>query len=1002
MALVDFLFDNVESFFAWSSLLLKQSHASYCDLETADSQHVLVTKNGSLISVIKIDGFRRFVGKSEFDQLCQRFVESIQTAFSSEGHFIQIYFNYSPENISYYINEALHSAKETAERVCLSIDDIFESRKKVLEDVCSHEDCFFIIWTEPSALSTKHIKNASKDKLDKIKSYNLPNARRAANLFLGLPELRNLHDSLISTMVDDLQQIGFYIKLLDVHSAVYEARNSIDPNFTAPTWKPFLPGDTIPVRLQQECNDDKSRDISDILWPPLSSQVIPREGENIDLKMARVGDTIYSPLYIELFPKSTRPFYDLFRRAALADLPWRASFYIAGNGIKVTQSKKWLAQFLTFSSYHNKLIVESHKLLKYLDERGDDPIIKLKMVVLTWAPAGKMHLLKQRAAKLAQLVQAWGGCEVKEFYGDPYGEVLSTTVAVRNKSTATTTGAPLSEVVKMLPITRPASPWKRGALLFRTPDGKLWPYQPGSNHQVSWIDIIYARSGSGKSVLLNSLNLGLCLSPGLSQLPRIAIIDIGPSSKGFISLLKEGLASEDKNIVIYHRLKLEDGHAINPFDTQLGARFPTKLHRSFLINLLSLLYVERVKDDIPNGMSGMLSLLVDELYRQFSDSEQPKPYIPHMDSYLEEKISQINIEINPEMTWWQLTDSLFEKGYFDLAIRAQKYAMPILADTISTAHFHGIKDIYSKVSLPGTQEDFISAFCRTMSAVIRNFPTLTSPTQLSLEKARIIAFDLEDVARSGSAAAEKQTAVMYMLARHAMAQHYFLRHDDIRSFPRNYHPYHEERVREILEEPKRIVYDEFHRTANSPSVREQVIQDMREGRKWKIQISLASQALQDFDKLMVDFATGVFILDSGSTQSIEETCKTFGLNETEKYALATRVHGPKSSGATFIAQFVTKQGVNTQLLTSTISAVELWAFNTTTEDVYIRESLYKILGPEEARRRLAIKYPRGSATKEIEALIDENHELTLDSACKLVLKQLLNGFYEDDENNNEV
>ncbi|WP_242506558.1 hypothetical protein [Piscirickettsia salmonis] len=55
--------------------------------------------------------------------------------------------------------------------------------------------------------------------------------------------------------------------------------------------------------------------------------------------MARVGDTIYSPLYIELFPKSTRPFYDLFRRAALADLPWRASFYIAGNGIKVTQSK---------------------------------------------------------------------------------------------------------------------------------------------------------------------------------------------------------------------------------------------------------------------------------------------------------------------------------------------------------------------------------------------------------------------------------------------------------------------------------------------------------------------------------------------------------------------------------------------------------------------------------------------------------------------------------------
>ncbi|AKP73685.1 intracellular multiplication protein IcmB [Piscirickettsia salmonis] len=996
MALVDGLFNNVEGFFAWAGILLKQSHAAYCDLETADSRHVLVTKNASLISVIRIDGFRRFVGKAEFQQLCDQFVESIQGSFSSEGHFIQFYFNYSPEGVGYHIDQALHSAEETAARINLNISDIFSSKRKVLSRVCSHEDCFLVLWTEPSALSAKHVKHAFKEQADKISSYNLPLARRAANLFLGLPELRNLHDSLISTVVEDLQQIGFYIKLLDVHTALYETRKSIDPGFTAPEWTPSLPGDTVPVRLK-EYENDKRCDISDILWPPLSSQVIPREGENLELKIARIGGMMYYPLYIELFPKSIRPFYDLFRRAALADLPWRVSFQIAGNGVKVTQSKNWLAQFLTFSSYHNKLIVESHKLLKYLDERGDDPIIKLKVVLLTWAPVGQMSLLKQRSAKLAQLTQAWGGCEVKEFYGDPYAEVLSSAVAVRNKSAAVTSGAPLSDVVKMLPITRPASPWKKGALLFRTPDGKLWPYQPGSNHQVSWIDIIYARSGSGKSVLLNSLNLGLCLSPGLSQLPRIAIIDIGPSSKGFISLLKEGLAADEKNTVLYHRLKLEDGHAINPFDTQLGARYPTKLHRSFLINLLSLLYVERAQDDIPNGMSGMLSLLVDELYRQFSDHEQAKPYIPHMDSYLEKKINEINIEIKPGSSWWAVTDLLFEKGCSDLALRAQKYAMPTLADTISTAHFHGIKDIYAKVSLPNSQEDFVSAFCRTMSAVIRNFPTLTTPTQLNLEKARVIALDLEDVARSGSAAAEKQTAVMYMLSRHAMAQHYFLRHDDIRAFPKNYQAYHEERIREILEEPKRIVYDEFHRTANSPSVRDQVIQDMREGRKWKIQISLASQALQDFDKLMVDFATGVFILDSGSTQGIEETCKTFGLNETEKYALATRVHGPKSSGSTFIAQFVTKQGVNTQLLTSTVSAVELWAFNTTTEDVYIRESLYKVIGPEEARKRLALKYPRGSATKEIEALIEENHDLSVAGACDLVLKQLLHDVQEDEE-----
>lgn len=130
------------------------------------------------------------------------------------------------------------------------------------------------------------------------------------------------------------------------------------------------------------------------MWPPLSSQVNPREGENVDIKVARVGDMIYAPLYIDLFPKDIRPFYDLFRRAVFANLPWRLSFYISDNGLKITQAKNWLAQYLTFSSFHNKLIVETHRYLRHLHERGDDPIVKLKVMLLTWAPVGETTLLK--------------------------------------------------------------------------------------------------------------------------------------------------------------------------------------------------------------------------------------------------------------------------------------------------------------------------------------------------------------------------------------------------------------------------------------------------------------------------------------------------------------------------------------------------------------------------------------------------------------------------------
>jgi intracellular multiplication protein IcmB len=83
-------------------------------------------------------------------------------------------------------------------------------------------------------------------------------------------------------------------------------------------------------------------------------------------------------------------------------------------------------------------------------------------------------------------------------------------------------------------------------------------------------------------------------------------------------------------------------------------------------------------------------------------------------------------------------------------------------------------------------------------------------------------------------------------------------------------------------------------------------------------------------------------------------------------ALENRVHGPRAGGATFLAQFATKSGVNTQLITSTIGPIELWAFNTTAVDARIRNALYEKIGAAETRRFLAMMYPTGSAAKVIE------------------------------------
>jgi intracellular multiplication protein IcmB len=140
----------------------------------------------------------------------------------------------------------------------------------------------------------------------------------------------------------------------------------------------------------------------------------------------------------------------------------------------------------------------------------------------------------------------------------------------------------------------------------------------------------------------------------------------------------------------------------------------------------------------------------------------------------------------------------------------------------------------------------------------------------------------------------------------------------------------------------------------------------KEGRKWKVQVALISQSLDDFDDVMVEFATSVFIMDAGPEQAVQKTSKIFGLSSTAQLALRARVHGPREGGATFLAQFATKHGMNTQLLTLTLGPIELWAFSTTLEDAQLRNKLYRKLSPVKARHLLATLFPSGSALKLIE------------------------------------
>jgi len=998
---MDPILEGLDSFLAWFGTELKQTVESYCDLETADDVHALVARDGSLLSVIRVYGVTKLVGSEEFNRIHEGLTLSLQASLKRPGHAIQVYFSYDRETVRPEIEEVLGAARGTAKRLNLELDDLFRERVDYLARYCAHEELYFILWTRPFAISADQLGRSLKDKGSFISEHKIPPFQNGQNLIASIPEIREAHAAYVRSVINDIGGLSLHAELLEVHEAVRAVRLSADPEFTATEWRPVLPGDKIRAR---ELSISAGDGLSGIMYPPLARQVFPRDAFSLDLRTIRVGDRIYTPIFIELFPQDIKPFMHLMARTLPTNVPWRISYLIESGGLATLGFKSAMASILAWTAARNALLHDAAKLLSDIEINTDDAVVKLQVSLATWAPEGNLRLLRTRTAELAKAVEGWGTCEVSEVAGDVFAGIASSILGFTANSVATPSVAPLSDVVYMLPFTRPASAWRQGAILFRSPDGKLWPYQPGSSQQTTWIDLVYARPGSGKSVLSNSMNLAICLSGGIQRLPRIAIVDIGPSSSGLISLLKEALPPENHHLVAYHRLRMTPDYCINPFDTQLGCRFPTAQERAFLVNFITLLATPLGAERPYDGISDMAGLVIDEMYKQLSDQGKAHPYTRGIEPLVDDLLDEMGFVFDEHTTWWEVTDALFVAGFHHQAMLAQRFCMPILADITSVCRSQIVEDLYGQVKAP-TGEPLMQAFGRMMSSAIREYTILSSVTKFDLGDARVVSLDLDEVAKSGGEAADRQTAVMYMLARYALARHYYLTEDSIGDFPQVYREYHRQRISEIREDAKRIVYDEFHRTSKARAVRDQVILDMREGRKWNVQISLISQSLDDFDPVMIEFATSIFIMDAGPEQAIRKSTEIFGLSDTAQTALRTRVHGPREGGATFLAQFATKFGMNTQLLTNTLGPVELWSFSTTAEDARTRNKLYQRLGPKEARRVLANIFPSGSVKSLVEArlvALKEKEGVIEEGADVGVIDQLVTEILEAYSKNPDV
>ncbi|MCZ8257603.1 MAG: hypothetical protein O9327_18305 [Polaromonas sp.] len=968
--------------------LFKNSAPDYVDVEAPDSEFALAMRDGSLVSGLKIEGLRQAVGPDEFVEVCRILTRSLSSLLAKPGHSVDLFISRDPEGAERAMSTFTTQSLSACETIGLDMGDVVRANSKEISKYTASEEVYLAFWSRENVLSKRDATDGRNENREKA-AKSVPIRRTSQFPFGVVGALREIHNAAIDVLKDDMAAAGLMVTKLNCHEMLRVARLNIDPDFTPSDWKPLLLGDTLPmVTSPGELAVDKMEfDVSDIQVPGIARQLFPRDAHKRLMRYLDIGDISYAPVMMEIPPRDILPFDNMFQKLVAANLPWRAMFRIDGGGLKFMGTKSMAASVLSLGSASNRELCNSVDQLKAVDFTLTN--VRFRAAFCTWAPKSNQELLARRASRLAQSISAWGRCEVVEVTGDPMLGAMSTVPFVSSAHAANPSVAPLPHIVRMLPIFRPASPWSSGANLFRSKDGKLMPFQPGSVLQTTWMYIFMGKPGKGKSVQMLNMLLSGCMAPGTSRLPRMAILDIGPSSSYFVDTLKQSLPKDRQHECQSFKLRLSPEYAINFFDTFPGCRFPTPEQKSQILNLLCQIATPAEAAEPYERITEMVSMVIDDVYELYSDrgaKSRPKRYSLGTNEKIDRLLSDLRYQVVPQQTtWWNVTDFLASKGYVHESGIAQRYAVPTLADC--SALTSNVRDLFEEIKVSSGQS-LPSAFQSLISSATRDFPILSVPTAFDISNVRIASINLEEVAKGNGGAALRQTAIMYMLASYALTKMYRLDYDVVnalvekRECPELYKPILNEFVKQIKEDMKWVVFDEFHRTSKSPMVQESVALDAREGRKYKIGLALSSQGADDFPPLLKEFATGIFIVDCGTHQNSDALQSYFGFNDTAKQLLRDFAHGPTAQGTPVLVHLDTKRGPFTQLVYSTLGVETRWALSTTSEDGIVRRALAERLGAGRARQALAKAFPGGGVADYVERLKAEGNPNGVELAVK--------------------
>ncbi len=967
---------------------------------------VLLAHDGSECTLLEVQGVGNIASTAD---ATAAFVDHVGGELGQPmqrpGHTVSISYEVSA-NTEMEVDR-LHAAMRAAARQkSLDVDALLEESRRLTSAGATYVKVLVAIWTEPAAVHKGEVKKARRKA--QAQRAAMPPAAFAQDPFLRLEPLDGTHTAFVARVLDALRTARVQVRVLEpkgrARHDLREIRRALLFHETPDDWAPCAHGE----RTYPGAKETVNTDASEFFAPRLNTQMMKaRVSTDKSMRAMPVGGRSYALAMVDMFPREVHPFRDLVdavRGGAEGGMPFRICFHLEGGAYN-PGLRQILMGFASLTSPASKNAFRAAKSIIALTKRDTrDIFLRTRVTACTWRePHEPEEVLERRRAYLIRSMTTWGGAGISDTPFNPiaalYETVPGLTVGGR---VAKGTFVPIGDTARMFPFHFSAPVFERGTSLFLTLDGQIAPHEAFSDKQNYWLTLCYATPGSGKSVLMNRLNVEFCAYYPGRRLPFLLVIDLGVSSSGFIELIKAGLPAEQRHLARYTRLVNDREHAVNPYDLGLGRRYPLDREREFVLRwMMEAVGGEGLDSQTRDALRQLVARLAKRLYQSKSDLEvsnaAANAWEPGIDTRVDEACARHGIALTSGKTrWFTVVDELARRHDFVTAMRAQRHASPRLNDCSRVLAEKSLKDDFDAA--------LIQYVRNAINDAIEKYPMFANPTRLDLGETRIAAVDLNDVAIAGEGKdAKRNNALMFMIARNIFLQKIAGHEEEIPAmeFPHQhremYRDYWRDRYQDIQEAVKRLCMDEYHVTGGDENISGMVLADARVGRKWGLEIILLSQLLDDFRALR-SMASTVMILNAESKELRAKAREVFEFNDAVEGALKEHVHGPRpGKGANVLVRYKLNEDERWIILRNVIGPTMLWALNTKRQDRLLRDELYRRMSVSEALRLLAVRYETGTASDHWNKLLTAADEDT--SIAKLLADEVISEYIRGNNRN---